>query len=133
MANPGTITLDGSTIVSPSSLQPFAQTAMSKIVPIDGGTIVQISANVDSTGDKNGIRKMTWDGLPFSDSRWTHTIGTIKALEGKSTTVNMGSLWGAVYTITTSILIHEVNIEDLGYDFLSGKQIYKVEINYTHV
>ena len=133
MTTPSTISLGGSTVVAPTLVQPYANQTVTRLVPLDGGTIVQVSANADSTGDKNTVRKMIWDAIPGSDTRWTHTIATLKALEGTESTVDMDSLFGGPYTFSTSILIHEVIVEDLGYDFVSSREIYRVEINFTHV
>ena len=133
MSTPATITIGGSTVVAPSNCRPFGNSDLTVIVPIDGNVIVQRSANSDSTGDKNARRTMTWEGLPTSDSRWTHTPFTLMALEGTTTTVTMGTLWGSIYIFSTSIKIIKVDIGEGRFSLSENTEIWPVEITYTHL
>lgn len=126
-----TITLNGSTVVAPSRIFAYADASPTVISVINGSPILQRSANSDATGEKGAIRKLEWDGMLSSSSLYTHTITTLKALEGNSITINAGTLANSVYSSNTSILIHKVTVEPIQHG--PSKDLWRVEITYTHV
>lgn len=123
-----TITIDGDSVVCPSEIQAFGQSIANQLLPIDGNAVVQMSNNTDSYGDKNAVRTLTWNAMPTSDAGWTHTVFTLKALEGTDVVLNATNKGG--YTTTQNIRIYSVQVTRVGTD--GTTDYWNVVLNYAH-
>lgn len=123
-----TITIDGSTVVCPSELQAFGESVVNQLVPIDGNAVIQMSNNKNSFGDANSVRAMTWNAMPTSDSGWTHTVFTLKALEGTDVVLAASGVGG--YTANQNIRVYGVSVRLVGSD--GSEDYWNVVLNYAH-
>jgi hypothetical protein len=126
-----TITINGSTVAAPTSVNKFPVGRTNVLVPIDGDVITQRSNNRDNQGDKNLTRGMTWNALPddATNYSWTHTVTALKALEGTEVALNTGSKFGYG---GTDVNIMVVNVDATWIAAADGVNWYQVTLSYTH-
>ena len=125
-----TITIGASTVVAPTTLDAFPRGRTTLLVPIDGEAIAQVSNNRDNQGEKNAVREMAWTLLPFTSTDWTHTIQSLKALEGTNTTLNAGTCFGGTYSSNTNIKV--INVDPQYIIDNDGTALYSLTISYLH-
>lgn len=131
MANNITLYKDGEaskTVVQPQRLNPYAPSNTAVLVPIDGPVITQVSNNRDNYGDKNVIRQMEWGAIPESSTDYTHTVVTLKALEGEDCVLDTSGCFG--YSTAQDIVVVSVNIDWIAY--AGDTNWFTVLIDYTH-
>jgi len=129
-----TITISGSTIgektiMGPTSINAYGNPILTRHVPIDGATILDISANRDSYGDKNAPRRMRWDAITTTGAEWGMSLVELKALEGTDAELNATGC--TAYTATQTIRVEAVNANFIGSDGVDD--IWRVELIYSHV
>jgi len=121
------------TFPCPTRVDPYGEPAVSVFIPADGTPVVQNSNARGATGDTAGVRSLFWDAFPesapsASPIAYTGTLAILKALEGVSTQLKLGSAWGGLYYFYTTITVLRVSPRSIG--FAGGRAWYSLTLEY---